>query len=279
MIGVAGSPLPGGQPAADHRGMRPLAETCGIYHLQQQHLARLQQLAADPAIAATTRVPQPYPPDGAQRFFADAEAMRAAGTGRVFAIEDAGQLVGVVGLHGVRDGSAELGFWVGTPHQRRGYASFGVRTVLPFAFQNLALATVWAESLATNEVAHRVLVKHGFVRGGERVHGETRWPADVPLVRFTLTPERWRAHRDAPALARLHPTLRRLLDAELAAGNEVRETSSGWPDADSVLVTLRHPFRAMPSPLPDGVTYGQPNDPHWWRGELLLRSPRQLLVY
>jgi len=160
-----------------------------------------------------------------------------------------------------------------------GYATFGVRWVLPFAFTNLRLGSVWAESLATNRAAHRVLGKLGFVESGERAHGEERWPADEPLVRFTITPAQWRARRDAPALAALHPTLRALLERELAAGNQIRETNLGWPDADSVVVTLRDDFRALPEPLPEGVTHGEPNDPHWWRAEVVLREPRQMLVW
>lgn len=259
--------------------MRPLSETCGIYLLARQHLPRLQQLASDPAIAATTRVPHPYPPDGAERFFELVEAMRRDGTGRVFAIEDGGQLVGVVGVHGVADGTAELGFWVGRPHQGRGYATFGVTWVLPFALQNLGLDSLWADVLATNAASLRVLQKCGFVRGEARAHGEAQWPSDVPVVRHTLTPQQWRAHRDAPALAALHPTLRAVLDAELAAGNTIRDTARGFPDQDSVLVTLQGPFRALPSPLPAGLSYGEPNDPHWWRAELALASPRQLIVW
>lgn len=259
--------------------MRPLAETCGIYPLARHHLPRLQEFASDPAVAATTRVPHPFPPDGAERFFERVEAMKADGSGRVFAIEDRGELVGVVGLHGIANGAAELGFWVGRPHWGRGYATFGVTWVLPFAFQNLQLSSVWARVLANNTPSLRVVEKCGFVRGARLAHGEARWPADVPLVHHELAPAQWRAHRDAPALAALHPTLRAVLDAELAAGNAIRDTGRGWPDADSVIVTMQHPFRALPSPLPAGLAYGEPNDPHWWRAEVRLAAPRQILVW
>lgn len=259
--------------------MRPLSETGGIYPLARHHLPRLQELASDAAIAATTRVPHPYPPDGAERFFEHVEAMKAKGNGRVFAIEDGGALVGITGLHGVADGTAELGFWIGRPHWGRGYATFGVTWVLPFAFQNLQLASVWADVLANNAASLRVVGKCGFVRGIARPHGEARWPADVPLVRHTLTPEQWRAHRDAPALAALHPTLRAVLDAELVAGNTIRDTGRGWPDPDSVVITMREKFRALPSPLPPGLEYGESDDPHWWRAEVRLVSPRQMLVW
>jgi ribosomal-protein-alanine N-acetyltransferase len=262
-----------------HSGMRPLAETCGIYLLGPQHLPKLQQYASDPAIAATTRLPHPFPPDGAEQFLAQVEHDRAARTGQVFAIEDRGAFVGVVGLHAVRGGGGEIGYGIGKPHWGCGYATFGVTWLLPYCFQNCGLDRVGAHALVTNMASLRVLEKLGFVRGEPGPHGQAKWPASVLQVPFTLTARQWRAHRDAPALALLHPTLRTLLDRELAAGNEVKQAGRGWPDADSVVVTLRERFRAMPSPLPEGVEYDEPNDPHWWRAELRLQMPRQLLVW
>ena len=76
-------------------------------------------------------------------------------------------------------------------------------------------------------------------------------------------------------MALLHPALRAILDAELAAGNEVAETGGGWPDPDSVFVRLRDPFRTKPSPLPPNVVYTEPNDPHWWKADYgTVSSPR-----
>lgn len=93
-----------------------------------------------------------------------------------------------------------------------------------------------------------------------------------------LTRAGWLAHRDQPAIAAIHPDLRAILDAELAAGNEIAETGGGWPDPDSVFVRLRDPFRAKPSALPPGVVYAEPNDPHWWNAEYSSRSPRHILA-
>lgn len=259
--------------------MRPLAETCGIYPLAEHHLATLQELASAPVLAATTRLPHPYPPDGARTFFQAMQQERAAGTAFVFAIEDEKRLVGLVGLHQRTASSAELGFWVGVPHQRRGYATFAVQNVLPYAFGNLRLQSVWADVLTSNEPSRRVLAKFGFVATGERAHTHAAWPAGVPLRRLEVTATAWHEHRDAPALAALHPALRALLAAELAAGNEVKETGRGWPDADSVFVRLRHGFRAMPATLPDGVVHLVLNDPHWWTAELSTQQPRHLLVF
>lgn len=261
-----------------HR-MASLASHCGIYLLAERHLPAVQQLAGAAAVAATTRLPHPYPVDGAQVFYADLQQERARGTAQVFAIEDRGRVVGLCGLHGIGATAAELGYWIGEPFWGRGYATFAVAAVLPFAFDNLRLREVWAEVLATNTRSHRVLAKCGFQVKGERVHGEPQWPAAVPLVRHAIDATAWRAWRAAPALAALHPALQAILAAELAAGNEVVETGQGWPDPDSVFVRVRKPFATLPQPLPDGVLYHQLQDPHWWKAEVATLRPRHTIAY
>ena len=68
-------------------------------------------------------------------------------------------------------------------------------------------------------------------------------------------------------LEQLCQPLRALLDAELAAGNRVVETSTGWPKPASVFVMLEKPFKARPPALPGGVIYNDVNDPHWWKAD------------
>ena len=164
----------------------PIHETCGIYRLHERHLSALQQLAADPAIAATTRVPHRYPPDGAATFYAATLREREPGTAHVFAIEDEGRFVGLVGFHQIEDGIGELGYWVGRADQGRGVGRHAVRAAVRVAFDYLRLRALWAEVLADNTASLRILEGVGFRRVGERVHGFPRWPADVPLVRYEL---------------------------------------------------------------------------------------------
>lgn len=76
----------------------------------------------------------------------------------------------------------------------------------------------------------------------------------------------------------LHPALRILLEAELAAGNVVREVGRGFPKPGSLLVQLRDPFKHRPAALPEGVTHVALNDPHWWMDEYQAGDPPHLLV-
>lgn len=168
---------------------RPIEETCGVYRLHESHLQALQELAADPAIAATTRIPHPYPQDGAATFFAQVQRERAMGTAHVFAIEDDGRFVGLVGFHGIADGVGEIGYWVGRSEQGRGVGRHAVRSAVRVAFDYLRLRALWAEVLADNVPSIRILESLGFRRVSERAHDIARWPKGVPLLRYELDSE------------------------------------------------------------------------------------------
>lgn len=178
-------------------GGRPVHERCGVYRLHEGHLDALQALASDAAVAATTRIPHPYPADGARTFFALLQRERAAGTAHVFAIEDEGIFVGLVGFHGIVAGRAELGFWVGRPFWGQGIGRHAVAAALRVGFEYLQLETIWAEALADNAGSRRILERLGMRRTGERAHGMERWPAAVPLVRYELDRQTFAAGRAA----------------------------------------------------------------------------------
>lgn len=78
-------------------------------------------------------------------------------------------------------------------------------------------------------------------------------------------------------LDQLCPALQALLEAELAGGNHVVETSSGWPADDSIVVGLAKRFLARPAQMPPGVTYRLLSDPHWWYAEYEHAPSRHLL--
>ena len=246
--------------------------SAGVYLLAPEHAEGIQRLASHPAIGAATHVTNLYPEKGAQEFIARKRAEQAEGKGYGFAIVDRGEAVGVCGVSGIGgNATPELGVWVGVPYWGKGYATFAVKMVLEFAFQNLGLVSVRAMVPASNAAARRVLEKNGF-------EILARDDANAPVVVHEITRGRWLEQRNGPALAALHPALRAILEAELAAGNEIAETGGGWPDPDSVFVRLRHEFRTRHEPLPAGLTYTEPNDPHWWKADYSSQSPRHVLA-
>ncbi|MFO1498363.1 MAG: GNAT family N-acetyltransferase [Verrucomicrobiota bacterium] len=261
--------------------MSPLLKTAAIELLAPAHADAIQALVSDPAIAATTRIPHPYPENGARDFIAAHLKERTEGSAYGFVIKDRDEVVGACGLHRIEGVKAlELGYWVGRRFWGNGYATFAVGMLLDFAFRNLRLEEVTAHVLESNPASRRVLEKNGF-------HLQSVGPHEDPLLKqpdelqaiYQITRRQWHDFRNGPAMAALHPGLRQLLEAELAAGNEIVETGRGWPDPDSVFVRLRSPFRPRSGFLPDGVSYLELNDPHWWKAEYHSLRPRHILAY
>ncbi|WP_442510071.1 hypothetical protein SH528x_001677 [Novipirellula sp. SH528] len=77
----------------------------------------------------------------------------------------------------------------------------------------------------------------------------------------------------------LNAELRRLLDAELSAGNVVVETWRGWPSAKTVAVALRCPFRVpAKDAVPDSVVFRDVDDPHYWKAEYVHSDSEHMIV-
>ena len=81
----------------------------------------------------------------------------------------ANAMVGGITLRHIRRGVAQMGsigYWVGEPFVRRGYAVGAARTVLDFAFGRLGLHRIEAACLPENAGSRAVLAKAGFEQEG-----------------------------------------------------------------------------------------------------------------
>jgi hypothetical protein len=193
---------------------------------------------------------------------------RDQGSGYSFVIRDRADVVGYYWVSGIGGGEArEVGGRVGPSFRRQGYGTFGLGMLLEFLFQNQRLDRVFAKPAESDDDRAawiHLLGNHGFA---------------VDAVPPMLARDRWKDLREGPKLAALHPGLRAILEAELAAGNEIAEAGGGWPDPDSVFIRLRNPFQPRPARLPPDVEFLAVDDPHWWMAEYHSRKPRHLLVY
>lgn len=161
------------------------------------HIAALQPLLEDPAIAATTPFPHPYPPDGAKAYVQESMALREAGTKYVFAIcEPHGKPVGMALLKDVdgQKGDAELGYWIGRPYWGRGYATTAAAAILTYGFDTLGLRAILAVTLEANPASLQVLAKLGFIELMRSIWALPKWPEPKPCVTFHLSAETWRNH-------------------------------------------------------------------------------------
>lgn len=137
------------------------------------------------------RVPFPYPETLAATWIASTHEQAARGDGHHCAITDAdGALLGCVGLTMMPGNQAELGYWVGRAHWRRGVATEAGRAMVDWGFASLGLSRIIASALTENLGSQAVLRHLGFVDAGAGMQDFMSRNRAMPVVKF---------HLDAPA--------------------------------------------------------------------------------
>jgi [ribosomal protein S5]-alanine N-acetyltransferase len=107
--------------------------------------------------------------DGQWTAIEEALARHDEGTVMPYVIVEQGQIIGRVTLSNVVRGgfqSCNLGYWVGSAHNGRGFATGAVRDIMGVAFLELGLHRIEAGTLVHNVASQRVLERNGFVRFG-----------------------------------------------------------------------------------------------------------------
>ena len=79
-------------------------------------------------------------------------------------------------------------------------------------------------------------------------------------------------------IAQLNIELRKILDEEIDAGNEVVETNAGWPTKEGVVVVLKSPFFVQRAKLAEGRSDREVNDPHYWKAEFAHEPSSHILA-
>jgi RimJ/RimL family protein N-acetyltransferase len=135
-------------------------------------------------------MPHPYREEDAREFVARAVEKLATGEGYCFAIERKrdGVFMGACGLH-LKDGQFELGYWLGKPFWRMGYATEAAKRVVSFAFRDLKATSLWAGWFEDNPASGRVLQKLGCRPDGEAPRGSLARGSEVACRLMTLTRE------------------------------------------------------------------------------------------
>ncbi len=116
------------------------------------------------------RLPFPYTLQEARKWITLTPRLAREDKAYNLGIEDveSGKIVGMIGLRSInrQDRNAEVGYWVGTSFQRRGYAGEALDLILKFAFKELRLARVYAVVHQKNVASVKLLERIGFVREG-----------------------------------------------------------------------------------------------------------------
>jgi RimJ/RimL family protein N-acetyltransferase len=131
-------------------------------------------LANDRRIAENTaRIPHPYK-------MSDAESLRDK------------TVIGACGVT-AQETTPELGYWLGVPFWRNGYATEALHAVIDYAFTDLAHTALQAGARVTNPASRRVLEKCGFQWTGVGLYRIRAINSSAPIDRFRLEHGIWSA--------------------------------------------------------------------------------------
>ncbi len=145
-------------------------------------------LANDRRIAENTlRVPHPYSLGDAERFIDSINRKDGEAT---FVITRDDQPIGVCGVD-IRDDVGEIGYWLGVPYWRHGYATEAVRAVIDHAFGALGHEVLAAGARVSNPASRRVLEKCGFQWTGVGLYRFHAVNSSAPVDRFRLDRGLW----------------------------------------------------------------------------------------
>jgi RimJ/RimL family protein N-acetyltransferase len=186
-----------------------LLECCGPALETERLVLRAPRLADVKAIARlandrrvaenTARIPHPYCVDDAEQFVAAANRQPGEAAFAILLKGDAtgkseligkGELIGMCGVE-LREGAAEIGYWIGVPHWNRGYATEAVRAVIDHAFGEFEHDALQAGARVTNPASRRVLEKCGFQWTGVGLYRIRAIRSSAPLDRFRLDRGLW----------------------------------------------------------------------------------------
>jgi 8-oxo-dGTP diphosphatase len=166
---------------ADRSGSGPVLDTARlrIRPLTPDDAEPLERLAGEWEVAKyTARIPHPYPPSAAAEWIAANDDDNEI----ALAIErrSDGAFIGCCGYSPDEPGAVEIGYWIGRPFWRQGYASEAIAALIAYCFDNPALnrvvATVHPENVASVQLQERL----GLVLVGER-------ELDMPARGYAIT--------------------------------------------------------------------------------------------
>lgn len=116
----------------------------------------------DPLIQEFTTVPSPYTREDAETFVRLVAEWWEEGVEHVWAVRAGMDVLGMVGLHRIKDGAAELGYWAAPEGRGRGAMTEAARAVIDFAFGPMRLERIEWRAVVGNTASARVAQKLGF---------------------------------------------------------------------------------------------------------------------
>jgi RimJ/RimL family protein N-acetyltransferase len=146
-------------------------------------------LANDRQIAENTaRIPHPYKLSDAKDWIGGANK-KPDEEQYVITLAD-GTLIGACGIE-QPDGAPSIGYWLGQPFWRKGYATEAVRALIDHAFSDLEHEDLQACARVTNPASRHVIEKCGFQWTGVGLCRIRAIHSSAPVDRFRLERRIW----------------------------------------------------------------------------------------
>ena len=142
-----------------------------------------------------SRIPWPYPADGARQFYQQVELPAIARgehwTWSIRLKSDPDQLIGSISL--MKGEHENRGFWLGLPWHGRGLMTEASDAVTDFWFNTLKYPVLRVPKAIANAASRRISEKQGMrvIATVERDYISGRLPAEI----WEITAEEWRSRR------------------------------------------------------------------------------------
>ena len=161
-------------------------------------IPELAQLANNRRIAEMlARMPHPYGEAEARAFIAMCQLRQPGAT---YALTLAGQgpetgaFVGCAGLN-AKDRGLELGYWIGEPYWRQGFATEAAHALVDLAFRATGIPVLHVSARVINPASRRVIHKCGFQYAGQGMMNSIV-AGQVPIERYRLDRKTWESLRN-----------------------------------------------------------------------------------
>jgi RimJ/RimL family protein N-acetyltransferase len=163
-------------------------------------IAAISRLINHPEIALNTAaIRYPFPPISARAWLARAGRIEKGAFHRPYLLvlrANPRLFAGAVGVTAKPGHPPEIGYWLGRPYRRKGYASEAARALISTVFSNSAVAAVSAAAQISNVASRRVLEASGMHRVGRDRINSVQLGRYGPGVVYRLERDAWsNSHR------------------------------------------------------------------------------------
>ena len=135
------------------------------------------------------RMPHPYGVEEARAFISKSRERRSAGCAYAVTLAESGAFIGCAGLN-MTDRGLELGYWIGEPYWKHGYATEAAHALVDVAFRSTAIEDLHVSCRVINPASRRVIHKCGFQYAGQGML-DSLAAGQVPVERYRLDRRTW----------------------------------------------------------------------------------------